>query len=187
VSYPRIVVTERLDLRPMTSDDLALLFPIFSDPAGWWFDPDSRHWDIDTTRGFIERAAARWDRDGLSYWTVRCRDGGDVIGLGGAQRHSSGSWNLNYRLATSAWGHGYATELGRAAIAAAFDADPDVPLIAWVAEHNEPSRRVAKRLGLTNYGPRTDGNDGQVRLAYADRPLGLALRQHQPPINSRRW
>ena len=43
-------------------------------------------------------------------------------------------------------------ELRWAAIAAATSVDPDAPVIAWVAEHNLPSRRVAERLGLRDRG-----------------------------------
>ena len=107
-----------------------------------------RHTDLETSRGWLERAAQRWRSDGLSYWTVRLRDGDDVIGVGGAQRHRSGAWNLLYRLDTRRQGGGYATELGRAAMEAAASVDADAAFIAWVAEHNAPSRRVAERLWL---------------------------------------
>jgi RimJ/RimL family protein N-acetyltransferase len=58
-----------------------------------------------------------------------------------------------------------------AAHAAAASIDPSVAIIAWVDEHNTASRRVAERLGLTNRGSRVDISDGEVRLAYSDRPL----------------
>lgn len=166
--------TARLSLRPASADDLDGLYPIMSDPDGWWFDPENRHESPDRTRAFLTRAAERWD-EGLSYWTVRRRDEPRVIGIGGAQRHASGAWNLSYRIATDAWGRGYATELAEAACAAALHVDPDVPVIAWVAEHNTPSRRVAERIGLTDYGPFLDENDGATRLAYADRPVAAFL------------
>lgn len=184
VDYPREVETERLTLRPASAGDAEALFPVFGDPAGWWYDPAGRHADLDRTRRFLARAAERW-AEGLSYWTVRervafpppatgsvppppaCR----VIGFGGAQRHASGAWNLNYRIATEAQGRGYATELARAAQAAAAHVDPTVPVIAWVAAHNLPSRRVAERLGLTDRGPHLDASDATTRLAYSDRPL----------------
>ena len=60
----------------------------------------------------------------------------------------------------------------RSALEAARTIDAGVPFIAWIAEHNAPSRRVAERLGLINYGAATDPSDDQVRLAYADRPVG---------------
>jgi RimJ/RimL family protein N-acetyltransferase len=119
----------------------------------------------------LERAAERFSVDGLSYWTVRCRDSGTIIGVGGAQRQRTRAWNLFYRIAAAHQGQGYATELGRAACAAASEIDSTVPLIAWIAEQNLPSRRVADRLGLTNYGLAIDPSDDLPRLAYADRPI----------------
>jgi RimJ/RimL family protein N-acetyltransferase len=164
------VLTERLDLRrPDPAADLSTLFAIFSDPAGWWYDPAGRHRTEGTTRAWLERAAARFDQDRLSYWTVRRRDTAEIIGVGGVQRQSTGAWNLNYRIAGEQQGHGFATELARAAKSAASSLDPDVPFIAWIAPHNEPSRKVAERLGLTNYGEGVDPSDGQRRVAYADR------------------
>jgi RimJ/RimL family protein N-acetyltransferase len=172
MSEHRRVLTDRLDLRKTDpSGDLEELFAIFSDPSGWWYDHAGRHTDRERTRDWLSRAAARFRTDGLSYWTVRRRDNVAVIGVGGAQRQRTWAWNLNYRLAASQQGRGFATELGRAAYAAASSVDPAVPFIAWIAPHNTPSRKVAERLGLTNYGLRVDPADNQQRLAYADRPL----------------
>ena len=150
----RRVLTDRLELRETDpSGDLEELFAIFNDPSGWWYDPVGRHTDRERTRDWLTRAAARFEPDGLSYWTVRRRDAAAVIGVGGAQRQRTRAWNLNYRLAMRQQGHGFATELGRAAYAAASEVDPAVPFIAWIAPHNTLSRKVAERLGLTNYGP----------------------------------
>lgn len=175
VGYPAEVQTERLDLAPMARADADELFPIFNDPAGWWYEPDGRHQSELVTIEFVARAALRWDEHGLSYWTVRLRADRTVIGAGGVQRHRSGAWNLSYRIAVAHQGRGYALELGRAALAAAGHADPGVPVIAFVAPHNAPSRRVAERLGLHDQGLRVDANDGGARLAYADRTLDDAL------------
>jgi RimJ/RimL family protein N-acetyltransferase len=174
------VLSERLELRrPDPDADLGDLFPIFNDPSGWWYDPGARHLEPERTRAWLERAAARFDIDGLSYWTVRRRDDGTVIGVGGAQRQRTRAWNLNYRLASTQQGQGFASELSRAALAAAASVDPDVPVIAWVDEHNLPSRRVAERLGLSNCGAAVDPSDGHRRLAFADRPIG-AFRGDDP-------
>jgi RimJ/RimL family protein N-acetyltransferase len=182
---PQQVLTDRLDLRcPDPYEDLDDLFAIFSDPDGWWYDPAGRHVDREFTRDWLARAAARFDTDGLSYWTVRRRDDGVIIGVGGAQRQRTGAWNLNYRLATAQQGHGFATELGRAAYSVASAIDTKVPFIAWIDEHNLPSRRVAERLGLINYGLATDPSDGQPRLAYADRPTPSPVGVKTPSMHS---
>ncbi|HTU98570.1 MAG TPA: GNAT family N-acetyltransferase [Solirubrobacteraceae bacterium] len=167
------VLTERLDLRRTDPvGDLDDLFAIFSDPAGWWFDPAGRHTDRERTRDWLSRAAVRFDEDGLSYWTVRRRDTGEIAGVGGAQRQRTRAWNVNYRLGAAHQGVGFATELARAAQEAAARVDDTVPFIAWIAPENTPSIKVAERLGLTNYGLGADPSDGQQRLAWADRPLG---------------
>jgi RimJ/RimL family protein N-acetyltransferase len=175
------VLTDRLDLRrPDPDGDLDDMFAIFSDLAGWWYDPDGRHVAPAQTKDWLARAASRFARDGLSYWTVRRREDHTIIGAGGAQRQRTGAWNLNYRLAAAHQGQGYASELGRAAYAAAETVDAAVPFIAWIAEHNLPSRRVAARLGLTNYGLAVDPSDGQPRLAYADRSVEAFVRRPRP-------
>jgi RimJ/RimL family protein N-acetyltransferase len=171
VAEVRRVTTARLQLDVIAPTDLSALFPIFNDAAGWWYDPPSRHLDVEQSDSWIRRAAQRWSTDGLSYWTVRLIDAEEVIGVGGVQRHASGSWNLYYRLATSHWGCGYAAELASTALTTAHTYDDGVPVVAWIAERNQPSRLVAERIGLRNLGLRIDTNDGQHRLAYADREL----------------
>src|SRR5689334_24517163 len=96
------VLTDRLELRrPDPSGDLEALFAIFSDPSGWRYDPAGRHMDPSRTREWLARAAARFDTDRLSYWTVRRRDTAVIIGVGGAQRQRTRAWNLNYRIAAA--------------------------------------------------------------------------------------
>jgi RimJ/RimL family protein N-acetyltransferase len=164
-----MVKTERLELRAVSMADLPALYAINSDPETWRHDPSSRHTTADRTRVWIERAAARWRTDGLSYWSVRPHGGQAAIGVGGVQRHATGAWNLHYRFAPAAWGHGYATEMSRAAVDAGSRVDPEVPVLAWISASNHPSRRVVERLGFNNYGECVDANDGQCRLVYANR------------------
>lgn len=166
------VLTERLDLRrPDPVGDVAALFAIFSDPESWWYESAGRHGHSVQTRDWLTRATSRFDADGLSYWTVRLRDDDTVVGVGGAQRQRTGAWNLNYRIHTDHRGQGLATEVALTARMLAAELDDAVPVIAWIAEHNIPSRRVAENVGLVNYGLAIDPSDNATRLAYADRPV----------------
>src|SRR5215831_8672778 len=100
------LLTDRLDLRrPDPVADLDDLFAIFSDSAGWWYDPAGRHTESARTQDWLTRAAARFDSDGLSYWTVRRIDSAEIIGVGGAQRQTTRAWNLNYRIASAQQGN----------------------------------------------------------------------------------
>jgi RimJ/RimL family protein N-acetyltransferase len=181
---PARLLTARLDLAPVVPGDAPALFPIFSDPDGWWYDPAGRHTDLARTVAWCERAAAAWSRDGLSYWTVRDLDSAEVVGVGGAQRQRTRNWNLNYRIASHWQRQGLATELARAGMEAALEHDPSVAIIAWIAEENIPSRRVAERLGLTDRGLSVDPSDGQTRHAYADRPLEAPHRESHSSMSA---
>jgi len=165
------VRTDRLLLRPMVPGDAEDPWPVFSDPAIWWYDPEGVHRDLARTRAYCASAGSRWSVHGLSYWTVRLLATGEVVGSGGVQVHGTGEWNLNYRLARAHHGEGYATELGRAALAAAAEHDPTRPVVAWIDAVNTPSIAVATRLGLLDRGLRTASLDDVARHGYADRPL----------------
>jgi RimJ/RimL family protein N-acetyltransferase len=166
----RLTLTDRLELRAVDPErDLDALFSIWSDPASWLHAPEYRHPEQQTTRDWLELEASRW-ADGLGYWTARLRETGEVIGAGGARRHEAGFWNLLWRIDGARQGQGYATELGRAAIAATPTVDDSLAAIAWVVPINAASRGVALRLGLIEHDQRLN-RDGRHRIPYADRPL----------------
>jgi RimJ/RimL family protein N-acetyltransferase len=71
-------------------------------------------------------------------------------------------------------GHGYATELGRAAIAWAVKHQPDLPIVAFTEVHNRASRAVMERLGLRRAGiiQREGLIEGRTGL-HPDAPFAL--------------
>lgn len=168
------VATERLRLSAPIASDLAELHEIYADPALWLHFPSRRHTELQTTASLLDRWIAAWRRDRLGPWTVRRPADDEVLGHGGCTLVSGTFWNLGYRFRPSAHGRGYATEVAEEAIAAAHAARPDLPVVAFLLEHNTASARVAERVGL---GLRHRGADAgnpdptAVRLVYADRPL----------------
>ena len=110
---------------------------------------------------------------GLGYWSIREEPGGPIIGCGGCRPvPGRGRWNLYYRFSPDQQGKGYASELARAAVAAANEVDPARPVVAYMLEDNIASWRVAEKIGLTRVwvGP-DDGNPDPdaVAFLYADR------------------
>jgi RimJ/RimL family protein N-acetyltransferase len=150
---PGHLLTDRLDLRPITPGDLDLLHPIISDPGNSRYIPEGPSESPEASRAWIERLSARWAVNGLGYWTVRLRATGAVIGVGGAERRPR-FWNIYYLLDRSSWGRGYATELALAAQREAVAVEPRLPVVAWIHEQNAASQAVARHLGLTDYGLR---------------------------------
>lgn len=173
----RHLLTDRLRLDAVTPADTDEVFALNADPRLWEHLPSGRHTSPDQTRAQLERYAATWDDDGLGYWTARTRDAGTVVGIGGAMLRDGAAWNVYYRFAVEAQGQGLAHELALVALGAARTVRPEVPVVAYLLEHNTASRRLAERLGLTLVwrGPDVGNPDPTaVRLVLADRPLDAA-------------
>ena len=147
-SYP-ILETERLLLRRQQEVDIAALTDLWSDPQVTLFlgGPRDREWLKET---FAETA-----RDPLAekydLWPVIEKATGKVIGhCGLLDKEVEGKTEieLNYILAPPVWGKGFATEIGQAIIDYAFGKLESKRLIALIEPENEPSKRVALRLGM---------------------------------------
>src|SRR5690606_14691278 len=132
-----------LELKTVSFADLAKLHTLHADPRVWEHLPSGVHATEQQTRAGLEAYIADWDRDGLGYWTARRRDDGELVGIGGVRLRPTGTWNLYYRLAPEQQGQGFARELVQAASEAAATVDPDAPLVAYLLEHNDASRRTA--------------------------------------------
>lgn len=167
-------MTERLALSRPTEQDLPELHELHADPEVWKHLPSARHTSFDQTRELIDRYLAGWDANGLDVWVARDAETDALVGIGGPSLRGGLAWNLYYRLAPTAWGHGYAQELIAAARAAVSATGSDLPVVAFLLEHNEGSRRAAERAGLEVVWRGHDAGNPDpdaVRLVFADRPL----------------
>ncbi len=68
-----------------------------------------------------------------------------------------------------AWGHGYATEAGRASLAYGFGRLDLAEIVSFTTVHNARSRRVMERLGMTR-DPADDFKHPNVTLDSPLRP-----------------
>lgn len=103
---------------------------------------------------FLDRLEARFETQGFGLWALERRDTGDFIGFTGLNPMPpgvphAGGMEVGWRLATSAWGQGFATEAGRAAVDLAFGPLGFDELWSMTAVSNLPSQRVMQRLGMT--------------------------------------
>lgn len=170
MSEHRHVTTERLDLRAVAVSDLDEQFALHADPRLWQHLPSGVYTDRGRMEQDLERYAADWEA-GLGYWTVRRADGA-FVGIGGVRLVDGRVWNVYYRIAVDHQGNGYATELVRAALDAAADVAPEIPVVAYLLDHNAASRRTAESCGLKEVwsGPDKDVPGG-TRVVMADRDL----------------
>lgn len=146
--------TERLTLRPVAHPDAQALFAVFSDPAvmRYWSSPPWTR--LEEAVETIRREAVGLSRESSVRLAVVRQSDDSVVGtfslfaLDRACRRAE----IGYALASSAWGHGYAQEAGRAVIGHAFDVLGLNRLEADVDPRNEASARVLERLGFRREG-----------------------------------
>lgn len=116
-----------------------------------------------------------WATYGVGYWAVTTlEDRDEVIGFSGIRRiawHDRDVYNLYYRFAPEAWGHGYAGEAAAAAVAHWRTLTPRLPLLARTLAGNIASQRTAARAGLLRR-PDLDGTvDGIPEVISALGPI----------------
>lgn len=176
---------DRLDLSRPALGDLDELFAILRDPHVWTHFPSRRHTDPAQTAAALDQWITSWDSDGLGPQIARLTGQPPVLGYGGCTLLGDKVWNLAYRFAADAHGHGHATELAREAVRHAERVKPELPVVAaYLLEHNTASERVATKVGMRLVHRGADaGNPGPkaVRLVYASRSLSgdeLAVAMH---------
>ncbi|MEV0810061.1 GNAT family N-acetyltransferase [Micromonospora sp. NPDC050200] len=93
------------------------------------------------------------DRKGYGFWAVEVRDTGEFVGFTGLddvdEEVPVTGVEVGWRLARSAWGHGYATEAARAALRYGFDTIGLAEILAITTATNVRSQAVMRRLGMT--------------------------------------
>ena len=145
--------TERLLLREWREDDRAPFADLNADPEVM------EHFPATMTRAesdaFADRIAARLDEVGWGLWAVEVVATGEFIGFTGLamprfEAHFTPAVEIGWRLARTAWGHGYATEAARHALEFAF-VDLELPeIVSFTAVGNGRSRAVMERIGMTH-------------------------------------
>jgi RimJ/RimL family protein N-acetyltransferase len=99
--------------------------------------------------------ADRWAADGVGKWMAHDRADGSLVGRGGFTWIHLGEetvLELGWAVRDALTGRGYATELGRAALAWAREHHPELPVVAFTEIHNRASRAVMERLGMRPAG-----------------------------------
>lgn len=143
------IETERLALRRLTLDDADLLLGIFSDPIAMRYYDSTR--DLAQTLGWIRWNLGMYEQYGHGMWAAFDRKEGRFVGqIGLVVQHVEGEpeIELGYLLLRSCWGYGFATEAARACRDFGFQELRCDRLISLIDPRNEPSRRVAERVGM---------------------------------------
>lgn len=135
-------------LSRVVAEDLDSVHEIHSDPRTSVYNPSGPVTDLESSRAMLDLWLADWDERGIGYWAARLTGEPAVLGFGGLRRAMLDGHevlNLYYRFRPSAWGHGYAVELAEAALRVGKGLGT---VVAVIRDVNEPSRKVAERVGM---------------------------------------
>lgn len=118
----------------------------------------------------FDRVSSQVNENGWGLWAVELD--GEFIGFTGLAPVTlevpfKGSVEVGWRLARSAWGHGYATEAARASVDYAFGELGLDEVVSMATIGNVRSHRVMQKLGMT----RSTDDDFEHPALDSDSPL----------------
>jgi RimJ/RimL family protein N-acetyltransferase len=184
LSAVRELATARLLLRHWTAADRAPFAALNADPeVTRWLPAPLTPAESDA---LADRLDADLTRQGWGVWAIEERASAAFLGFTGLARPAfdaafAPAVEVGWRLARAAWGNGFATEAGRAAVAFAFDELALGEIVSFTAVGNARSRAVMERLGMRHDAagdfdhPRVSDERLRrhvlYRLPASDRPL----------------
>ena len=147
---PLVLQTARLELRPLTLDDLDDMASMLGDAEALrlWGAPLSR----EGARDWIDRNIARYASDGFGRCAVVLRATRELVGDCGlitTTVEGEREVELGWIVRRVYWGMGIATEAAAAWRDFAFDVLGLERIVSMISAENVASRRVAEKLGMT--------------------------------------
>jgi len=142
--------TERLVIRPWQPDDRPAFASVMSHPEVTQYVHGGKPYTEAEVDEWFARQARQLAEHDMCMGAIVEKATNRVIGLGGTQPLGTTSdLEIGWILARDAWGHGYATETGAAAMRHVLETLKRPRVVAIIDPGNEPSKRVAARLGMT--------------------------------------
>jgi len=170
---PPTLRTERLLLRPWQDEDLAPFAAMSADPRVMEYFPALL--TREESDALAARCQARLEEQGFGLWAVEIPGVAPFAGCVGLavpvfEAPFTPCVEVGWRMAHAHWGHGFATEAARAAVAFGFRSLGLDEVLAFTVPMNRRSRRVMERLGMA-HDPHADFDHPSV-------PEGHRLRRH---------
>ena len=164
--------TSRLRLRVWRDADREAFAALNADPRVMEFFPSVL--DRATSDAGIDVWRAQFAEQGWSNWAVEVKDGAPCIGFVGLSIPRrvlpfSPCVEIGWRIAHAHWGHGYATEAARGALAIGFERLGLDEIVSFTTLTNARSRAVMERIGM---------RDAHEDFEHPGVPEGHALRPH---------
>jgi ribosomal-protein-alanine N-acetyltransferase len=141
--------TQRLLLRPLSSDDLDWLVTLRGDSDVMRYIGTEGALSREQTVQRLERYLQCWSEHGLGMFGIRYREADEAVGWAGLQPlEQTGEIEVGYAFGKGEWGRGLATEAATAVLAWGFRERGLDRIVAVATPENAASRRVMDKLGM---------------------------------------
>ena len=159
-----LLETERLVIRPWQPDDRPAFTSLMSHPEVTHYVHGGQPYSEAEVDEWFSRQARQLAEHGVCMGALIEKSTGNLAGLAGTQPlGTTGNLEIGWILARDAWGRGFATEAGAAAMRHVLETLARPRVVAIIDPDNEPSKRVAARLGM-KYEARYTGEQLGHRL-----------------------
>jgi len=145
--------TERLVIRPWQPDDRAAFAALMSHPEVTQYVHGGKPYTEAEVDEWFARQSRQLADHGVCMGALIEKSTGTLAGISGTQPlGTTGNLEVGWILARDAWGKGYATEAGGAAMAHVLETLGCDRVVAIIDPLNEPSKQVAARLNMAYEG-----------------------------------
>jgi RimJ/RimL family protein N-acetyltransferase len=143
------IETARLRLRMFTPADVDAMWKITSDAEVMRYIGYGLPLSRDETELNLVNIITAFRRRGFGRWALEKKAGGHLVGYCGLSlSNEEVGVELAYMLARAEWGHGLATETGRACLRYGFEQLGVETIAGLTMRDNQRSRRVLERVGM---------------------------------------
>ncbi|QIP82768.1 GNAT family N-acetyltransferase [Streptomyces sp. Tu 2975] len=145
--------TPRLLLRRWHDDDLTPMADINADPQVMRWVDDASPLDLEDTAEAIEQWEEEWDEEGFGLFAVELLASGELAGFTGLSvpeflPEVMPAVAISWRLGSSFWGQGYASEAAQATLEFALQDRGLDRVISISRAGDEASENVIRKLGM---------------------------------------
>jgi RimJ/RimL family protein N-acetyltransferase len=171
----RVLETDRLILRWMTTDDAPFILELVNEPSWLHFIGDRGVRTMEDARGYIRNGPIEmYARLGFGLYLTERKEDGAPIGICGLlKRDSLEDADIGFALVPRFWGKGYAYESASAVMAFGKQVLGLKRIVAVTSPGNDRSVRLLEKLGLRfERMIRLSGDADEVQLFGSDRSDG---------------
>jgi [ribosomal protein S5]-alanine N-acetyltransferase len=148
----KLLVTERLYLRPFELGDEGILTALNADPEVVRYTGDGSFRDAAHAHEVLTQVILPQYAWGMGRWAVHLKADDTFIGWCGLKKHPDGKIDLGYRFFVEYWGKGYATESAKAVMDYGFQVLSLPEIEATADAGNKASIHVLEKLGMLPNG-----------------------------------